>query len=298
MQEFETRSVTLADGRRLAYTEFGDPRGWPVLNCHGGLIGRLDVVSAADEAHALGIRLVSPDRPGVGHSDPKPGRTTRDWASDVAQLADALGIERFSVYGCSMGGQYALACAAVLGTRVERVAFASGAVPLDDPDALAELNRGDRALTWLARRASPVAGGLFAVSGQLSRWMPRLTMGMTARLFAAPDREAIGRMGSAFAHATADAMRQPRGMVEEYRAWARPWGFRPEGVEAPVDLWFGVEDRLVPASWHERLARRLPHAELHVMDDSGHLVTYDRWREVLSRLDPRWAARHARKPPE
>ncbi|MFF6772869.1 alpha/beta fold hydrolase [Streptomyces sp. NPDC012637] len=298
MQEFETRSVILADGRRLAYTEFGDPKGWPVFHCHAGLIGRLDVVSAAGEAHALGIRLISPDRPGVGHSDPKPGRTTRDWASDVSELADALGIERFSVYGCSMGGQYALACAAVLRPRVERVAFASGAVPLDDPHALAELNLGDRTLTRLARRASPVAAGVFAISGRLCRWLPGPTMGMTARLFAPPDRDAIERMGIAFAHATADAMRQPRGMVEEYRAWARPWGFRPEDVEAPVDLWFGAEDRLVPPTWHARLARRLPHAELHVMDGSGHLVAYDRWREVLSRLDPRAASRHPGKPPE
>lgn len=286
MKDSEPGFVTLADGRRIAYAEFGDPQGWPVLNCHAGLIGRLDVASADAEAMAAGIRLVSPDRPGVGYSDPKPGRTTRDWAADAAELADALGIGRFSVYGCSMGGQYALACAAVLGTRVERVAFASGAVPLDDPHALAELNPGDHMYTALARKAPPLARTSFAVFGRLARRMPGFTIALTARLFAPPDRAAITRMGDTFASATADAMRQPSGMVEEYRAWARPWGFRPEDVTTAVDLWYGTEDRLVPSVWRERLASRLPAAELHVVDDAGHLVAYDRWQEVLVRLRP------------
>ncbi|MGW0754309.1 alpha/beta fold hydrolase [Streptomyces sp. NPDC002587] len=178
-----------------AYVEFGDPRGRPVLNCHAGLTGRLDVVSADADASACAIRFVSPDRPGVGYSDFEPGRTTRDWAADAAQLADALGIGRFSVYGCSMGGRYALACAVVLGARVERVAFASGAVPLEEPHALAELNPGDRMLTRLAQKAPPLAHGAFTVFGQLARRTPGLTMGLTARLFAAPDRTTITRMG-------------------------------------------------------------------------------------------------------
>lgn len=286
MKQLETRFVTFADGRRIAYVEFGDLQGWPVLNCHAGLIGRLDVVSADAEAAAAGIRFVSPDRPGVGYSDPKPGRTTRDWAGDAAELADALGIGRFSVYGCSMGAQYALACAAVLGARVERVAFASGAVPLNEPHALAELNPGDRMLTALARKAPPLAYASFAVLGQLARRMPGLTMTGTARLFAPPDRAVLDKLGDAFARATADAMRRPRGMVDEYRAWARPWGFRPEDVETPVDLWYGTEDRLAPPSWREQLAQRLPAAELHVVDNAGHLVAYDRWQEVLLRLKP------------
>lgn len=80
-------------------------------------------------------------------------------------------------------------------------------------------------------------------------------------------------------------------MVEEYRAWARPWGFRPEDVGISVDLWYGQEDRLAPPSWRERLARRLPTAELHVVNTAGHLVAYDRRQEVLERLKPHAASK-------
>ena len=248
MQRVETRFVTLVDGRRLAYVELGDPGGWPVVNCHGGLIGRLDVVSAAEDARDLGIRLLSPDRPGIGYSDPKSGRTTRDWAADVAGLADAVGIERFSVHGWSIGGQYALACAAVLGARVARVAFVAGAIPLDETDALAELNHADRALASLAGRAPRFAAGVFAASGHLARWAPTIMTTSTARVLAASDREAIRGMGrGAYATAIADAQRQPRGMVEETPGVAVGLP-APGHRDAGRRLVRGNKDRLVPSS--------------------------------------------------
>jgi pimeloyl-ACP methyl ester carboxylesterase len=41
-----------------------------------------------------------------------------DWADDVAELAEALEIDRFAVAGTSSGGPYALACAVKLPARV------------------------------------------------------------------------------------------------------------------------------------------------------------------------------------
>lgn len=67
---------------------------------------------------AGGIRVVSPDRPAYGGSSPQPGRSMADWPSDVAAIADALGIDRFVVAGHSSGGPYAVACASLLPERV------------------------------------------------------------------------------------------------------------------------------------------------------------------------------------
>ena len=69
-------SVRLPDGRALAFQEFGDPSGFPILNCHGGLLCRLDIEPAAATAAELGLRIVSPDRPGIGPSDRRPGAST------------------------------------------------------------------------------------------------------------------------------------------------------------------------------------------------------------------------------
>ena len=107
-----TASVPLPDGRVLAYEEYGVPTGFPILSFHGGLSSRLDAAPAHEAAVATGVRLIAPDRPGMGLSTYQPGRRLLDWPADVAHLADALGIERFAVMGWSAGGPYAAVCAA------------------------------------------------------------------------------------------------------------------------------------------------------------------------------------------
>src|ERR671933_2362887 len=109
-------TIGLRDGRNLAYAEWGDPGGLPVLGCHGSPSSRLErhVEDPADYRR-WGIRLVVPDRPGFGRSDSQPGRRVVDWPADVAVLLDALGVDRFAVLSLSGGAAYALACAAEFG---------------------------------------------------------------------------------------------------------------------------------------------------------------------------------------
>ena len=142
--------VELDDGRKLGYSEFGDLNGFPVINNHGGCLCRLDIAPADDIAKELGIRIISPDRPGIGLSDPKADRRLLDWAGDVHQLADQLNLKQFGVMGWSMGGQYALACAYRLVDRVSSAAVMAGAVPLDNPESFDALNKLDQLLTSLS----------------------------------------------------------------------------------------------------------------------------------------------------
>src|SRR4051812_7546059 len=99
----EDHVLRLADGRKLGWSESGNPQGKPVFFLHG--FGTTRVVCPPDApALANNLRLIAPDRPGIGLSDPMPGRSLLDWPSDVAELADHLGIERFSIVAWSGGG--------------------------------------------------------------------------------------------------------------------------------------------------------------------------------------------------
>ena len=127
----EPGSVAIGNGRVLVYREFGHPGGRPVIYCHGGFMSGLDIAPWDDDAVAAGVRIVAPARPGLEGSSVAPGRTTVDWADDVRALLDGLAIERAGVLGWSMGGQYALACAARLPDRVEQAVVVAGASALD-----------------------------------------------------------------------------------------------------------------------------------------------------------------------
>nr|WP_311529055.1 alpha/beta fold hydrolase [uncultured Ralstonia sp.] len=121
--------LTLPDGRRLAWSDTGDPDGLPVILMHA-IAGSRHLRHPDDRIlYEQGVRLIVPERPGIGDSDPLPGRRVRDWPKDVAALADHLGLQRFVVLGYSGAGTpYALATAQCLPDRV-RALFLVGAAP-------------------------------------------------------------------------------------------------------------------------------------------------------------------------
>lgn len=280
----ETLSVRLGDGRWMAYAQYGAPDGAVVVNAHGGLACRLDVAAADDAARTAGVRLISPDRPGIGSSDPQPGRTILDWADDVAAMLDQLGAEHFSALGWSMGGQYAAALAWALPDRVKRVAIIAGALPLTEPGVFARLPAFDRIYTRLSQRAPRLVKPCFSAMALGARTAPTLYGRFAAGQLGAADAAVLRDEGyDEFSRMSAEALRRPAGVVEDYRAWMRPWGFSPEQITIPVDVWGGQQDELVKPAWPRELARRIPGATLHERP-GGHFLAHLYYPEILTRL--------------
>jgi pimeloyl-ACP methyl ester carboxylesterase len=274
----------LRDGRRLGFVEYGDPAGFAVVNCHGGLACRLDVAAADSVARDAAIRLISPDRPGLGLSDPQPGRTVLDWAADVEDLMTHLGVARFAAMGWSMGGQYAAAVGYALRSQVTRVAIIAGALPLDEPGVFAELPQVDRTYTRLSQRAPWLARLCFRTMSCVAGAAPGLYGRLAARDLGAADGRVIGDEGFAtFARMSREALSRPSGVAEEYRAWMRPWGFAPEDLSVGVDVWVGSEDKLLDPRWPDVLARRIPQGRLHVRS-GGHFMAHLHYREIFDAL--------------
>lgn len=264
--------VRLPDGRDLAYVEYGDPAGFPVLSFHGGLSSRLDAAPADRAARAAGVRLLSPDRPGIGLSTYQLGRRLLDWPGDVAHLADALAIERFAVMGWSAGGAYAAACAAKLGGRVTGAALLSSAVPLDQYGTSRGLSFEDRVLLVLSRRTPRLASALITVS-IVNASNARL-LGAIMRAFPPVDRSVLSEWGPPD-HALAfvrEAVRQgTKGCVLDYRIFGDPWGFALEEIAVPVQIWEGSEDRTGPPGYRAFLQRHIAGSTVTVVPGEGHL---------------------------
>lgn len=157
--------LELHDGRRLAFAEYGKSDGLPLLLFHGTpgcrLLPRLDTASWIIEN---GIRVIVPDRPGYGSSDPAPKRTIIDWATDVEELANHLGLGRYHVAGGSGGGPYALACAIHSPERVMSATLICSGCPPEVMPSSKEMNRGNRVVFFLARYAPLILRG--GVRGQ------------------------------------------------------------------------------------------------------------------------------------
>jgi pimeloyl-ACP methyl ester carboxylesterase len=267
-----TDSVRLPDGRVLAYEEYGIASGFPVLNCHGGLSSRLDAAPAHEAAVAMGVRLISPDRPGMGLSTYQRERRLVDWPADVTHLMEALAIGEFAVMGWSAGGPYAAICAAEMHGRVTAAALLSSAVPLDLYGTTRGLNIEDRVLLVLCQRTPWLASALMKLSIVNASNARLLRAAM--RSFPAADRSVLAEWGppdNALAFVR-EAMRQgTEGCVQDYRIFGDPWGFALEDIDVPVGIWEGAEDETGPPGYRAFLKRHIPQATVNVVPGEGHL---------------------------
>ena len=184
----------------------------------------------------------------------------------------------------SMGGQYAAAVGHALSHRVTRVAIIGGALPLTESGVFDELPLVDRLLTRMSMRTPWVAAQWFRMMRCVAGVTPTLYGRLAARQLGPADGAVIRAEGfAAFARLSCEALRQLPGAVEEYRAWVRPWGFAPEELIVPVDVWAGSRDGLVDPRWPHRLAMRIPNATLHIRD-GGHFMAHLYYREILEML--------------
>lgn len=95
----ENTTLKLSDGRILGYAQYGDPNGVPLFFFHGWPSSRLQGIMLHEAGKKLGVRIISPDRPGFGLSTYDPKRILLDWPQDVLEIADHLKIKKFAVLG-------------------------------------------------------------------------------------------------------------------------------------------------------------------------------------------------------
>ena len=268
MQDRSRTYLTLPSGLTAAYTL------WPpeasalherkvVVHLHGAIASGDDVHlmignsdnPAAIEAMRPHVVLIGLDRPGFGGSDAMgTGRPSLlAAAACVPELMAALGIERYGVVGFSAGGPVSLALAALAPAGLERVVtvaspwYWEGRAPSDQPDLWADL----AACAWW-----PVHMALSLVMGP---WLLSL---LVSPGLAEP-------LGTSMARYYAQG------------AWAAAWeqtqlsrsaGFQLSDVRtaAPVHVFQGTTDDIVPPYHAQRLVAQLPSSKLHLIEGAHH----------------------------
>lgn len=271
------RSVITASGRALLVQEGGDPAGRAVLVQLGTPSSRVLYRPHLVDAEQRGIRLISYDRPGYGGSTAHPGRSVGDCADDVRTVMDALGIERFAVWGISGGGPHALACASLLSDRVVAAATLASPAPFDADgldwwaDTGQENIDDDRLIL-----SDPEAARAKLAKDRLEFFEPDKPDVAAAHptLFSPADAAVLtDALGEYFVHRNRTGLTPGiEGWWDDSVALLSRWGFAVDAIQVPVMVWHGRQDRMVPFGHGEWLARRLPNADPHLHDEDGHLT--------------------------
>jgi pimeloyl-ACP methyl ester carboxylesterase len=282
--------VATPDGRRLDVF-IGGPADGDALLYHSGTPGApIPFAPAVREMARRGLRYVAFSRPGYGSSTRRAGRSVADVADDARTVLDHIGAGRAYVIGHSGGGPHALACAALLPERVRAVATIGGVAPwgadgLDFLDGMGAENveefnaalEGPEALIGFKERNWPT---LRAVTAE----------DVAASLGDLVDEVDRGSLTGEFAEHMAATMREALresywGWFDDDMAFARPWGFELTAISAPVHIWQGRHDRMVPYAHGEWLAAHVGVAVPHLFEEHGHLsLVVDSMGAILDAL--------------
>lgn len=282
------QTTTLQDGRTLGFAEYGKGNSQKTIIYFNGSGGsRLEYPTDTLVLSELGLRFIATDRPGHGLSSPQPKRKLLDWATDINQLADHLGVKQFYVMGWSAGGPHALACACKMPERVIAGAIISGLAPFDRPNPYEGLPLPLRILNFLGRK-TPGLVYLFR------RLMYKMIMG---------DPDEVGKkLASSFPPADRQLVEKPENqkilitsIQEGYKqGWQgpaqddliinSPWGFRLEDIEVRIDIWQGEIDKNVPLNQGKYQYEKIRNSTLTVMPGQAHLYLLANWRNVLEKL--------------
>lgn len=268
--------LRLPDGRDLEY-EVQGPNTGPVVLFHHGMPGSaVPMDTVLGSMAERGFRIITCSRAGYGASSPAAGRTVADTAADCAFLLTHLGVTRYLVVGWSAGGPHALAGAAVAPESVEGVLLIASFAPFDaegldyikgmgaqNVAQFGTAGHGEPAMRVLVgQMASAVRGHASAdVATEMASLLSPVDLAVLTAEFGADNAATMDHGLS----------RGDEGWIADLAALTGPWGFDLDAVTAPIELWHGTVDRMVPVAHGQWLAEHLPTAVPHLEPGQGHL---------------------------
>lgn len=279
--------VHRADDGVIAVEVVGDPDAPAVLFCHGFADSRLAVYSLADAAHALGLRLIAPDRPGIGGTDARRLSRVVDWVAEATLVLDALDVGSVALLGVSGGGAFAAACAAELPDRVRSLMLVA---PLGPPAwPTRGMAAGQRVSLQIARHAPAFGGWFLGRLATLTRRAPGLFLRLATSEMPAGDRQALAQPDARAAFLTNYLRafhRGSGGVGQDLRLLTRPWGFDLASISVPTSIHHGDADTTVPLQHARRFAAAIPGARLHIHPGQGHYSILTTPEHTLAPLAP------------
>ncbi len=284
------KTINLSDGRILGYAEYGDSLGFPILYFHGGQESRLSSIFMDSTAKKLNIRLISPDRPGVGISTYQANRQFLDWGNDIVELADSLGLRKYSVFGLSGGAPHVLACIMSDSSRIENASIISGATPYEYKGSLKGMWFPVKLIHWFASwKNDKQLRKLIQDDFDALVDKPEKRIKQFQKYLPKPDKKLMinhPEYGWDFIEGSKESYKQGiEAVVQEWKLYVSDWQMNLNNIQFPVNLWYGAEDKMAPISRGNYYNTQLPNSKLNVIENEGHFsLIRNHLEEILVEL--------------
>ena len=281
------QTLILKDGRKLGFTEFGNPNGHPIIYCHGSQSSRLEMHYDTSFARDNGLRLITIDRPGHGLSDFNPTGSILSFATDVKHLTEHLKINKFSVTGMSAGSPFALGIAYLFPENVQNVSVISGFAPYNS-ESKTHLSKEVNIMLNLAKYFPFLLKILLKIQVKQLSKKPKTALQGFLKIMSTPDQEVLKNKSvmTVIENMFTEAFRNgSQGVAYEIlHLLVKDWGFELNKIQVPVTLWQGKKDNNLPYQWAELMKNEIQNASLTLYPEEGHLIIFKHAEEIFTNL--------------
>ncbi|WP_323084814.1 alpha/beta hydrolase [Providencia alcalifaciens] len=274
-------SMTLSDGRLLCWYESGPEQGFPVIFCTGaGMSGTLGF--GIDRLDELNIRLITPERAGLGQSTFDEHKSLQRFAQDIQELLNAQKLPSFSVIGFSQGAVFAMALARY--ASPVSLSLVSGQDQFEFPAIRAQLKQDVINMQEQAIH-TPEALSEWLMRNVTSQWLLAFILNCSAEV----DQQVYSEESflAAYSGCMERAFMQGnQGYVQDLLIALQSWQFNPEDIRCPVALWYGEQDvsSVHSPDFGKTLAQRFPDSEHFLFSHEGGSVLWTQAYSILAQL--------------
>lgn len=280
---YKENQIRLVDGRMMGYAEYGDPHGKPLFMCHSIFGCRYEKPANEQLLYDYNVRLIIPDRPGVGLSDPAVFSGYLDWAADLEQLAEYLKLDSFLIAGYGTGGNFALAAAWKLPLRINKVLVISPAPPICTFEDLKQTIPAHKLMIGLAQKLPTVATQIYNI---IYKGAIKNTDRFLLDILPADEykHQVLNRsyIRDVFKLCLPEIVKHgTEGLPQELRYYVKPWEFDLSEIEQPACFWHGELDRHAPEYLVDKMMSSVPNTKINRVARKGHTLFYTEWEDVL-----------------
>jgi pimeloyl-ACP methyl ester carboxylesterase/DNA-binding CsgD family transcriptional regulator len=282
----KTHITMLSDGRKIAWCEYGDPYGKAVILCHSLYRSRYSGYPDA-KLKAMGVRIITPDRPGFGASTPYAHFTPHTWADDLQELLTHLQLSQVSLIGAGHGGLFACAFASIYPKMTQKLVLVNSLMFVANNvyDGVGSLVK---TALKLAQKSPIILESLIKIVAEkiifdkpfvfLQKLYPTQHPDDLA-LFnnKAINKELIKDMAESNAQGFGKALSFEVKMLLSQKEF-----FNPKHITCDVTVYHSSHYRSPNLqSVKQYISHHIPHTQLHSIDDGRVFIFYHLWQEYM-----------------
>lgn len=289
MDEVREGELTRPDGRIVAWTEFGDPIGVPMLRIPGTPGSRWSLSPKRSLWLERNLWAIGTERPGFGRSTPLPGRGFAEHADDLVATLDHLGIDRTHVIGGSGAAPHILALCERHPDRVTAASISAGIAPLIEEDLDHMLPQNVDVFRLAADGDRAAVEGVLTSLREFLLGDPDAAVSQLWASAPEDDREILAdpNVLETIMRGSDEALaRGVAGWVDESMAFVGAWDdINPEAIGTDITWYHSAGDRNCPITAVRRLVSRIPSARLIEWPETvGHLYPIREESTILDEL--------------